>query len=313
MTRLRLTFMAALVVLSAAAAAQSSQRAALNPVLERHKDLVERFFAAVDAADLQTLRAVVGADYIEHASYAADGRDALLERATENAEVENGARRERVALVRMIGEGDQVWTYSRVQAAGTLMARIDMFRIDHDVIAEHWAVQETVNLQRANANDQWAVGKGAQNVDPQPKRVTKVVSAEELNRNKEVSRLFFQYAEAIDPDERRKLLDIATPAYIQHNAQGQDGIGGFVTRASPLPHHMNVRILAEGDFVWSLNVPNFAQGMRDGIERVNFNQWRLENGKLAEHWGTYESVPAARPNGNDVLGFGRTHTRDFTR
>ena len=71
-------------------------------------------------------------------------------------------RRERPALIRMIAERAEVWTYSRVNAAGTLMARIDMFRIENDLVAEHWAVQEKVTLQRANANDQWAMGSGPQ-------------------------------------------------------------------------------------------------------------------------------------------------------
>ena len=123
---------------------------------------------------------------------------------------------------------------------------------------------------------------------------------------------FFQYAEATDVNERRKLLDIATPEYIQHNARGSDGIAAFATRPMPLPQHMNVRLLAEGDYVWSLNVPNFADGAGDGVERINFNQWRLENGRLAEHWGTYESVPANRRNPNDFLGYGRTKTGDLT-
>ena len=293
---------------------QGVQRAGLNPALERNKDVLERYFTLADKGDVAGLAGVVGAGYIEHASYAADGRDALLKRVTENLQVDDaGARRERSELIRMIAEHDQVWTYSRVNAAGTAIARIEMFRLEDGKIAEHWTVQEKVNRERTNANDQWAVGKGPRSVEGQPKRVSKAVSPAELERNKLVGRLLFQYAEATDTVERKKLLDIATPEYIQHNARGSDGIQAFTTRPNPLPHDMNVRMLAEGDFVWSLNVPDFAQGAREGIERVNFNQWRIENGRLAEHWGTYESVPAQRLNTNDFLGYGRTHTRDFTR
>jgi len=297
----------AAAVLAIGVDAQSRSGAAAP--LERNKDLLERYFALVDKADTTGLTSVVSPGYIEHASYAADGREALLARVTESS----STRRERSVLVRMIAERDQVWSFSKVDAAGTTIGRIEMFRLEGDQIAEHWAVQEKVNLERTNVNDQWAMGKGPQRFESQPTRVTKVVPAAELERNKQVGRLFFQYAESTDLTERRKLLDIATPEYVQHNARGADGIQAFTTRPQPLPHHMNVRMLAEGDWVWSLNVPGFAQGERDGVERVNFNQWRIENGKLAEHWGIYESVPAQRSNTNDFLGYGRTHTRDFSR
>ena len=303
----------ALILFTELTSVANGQQQELDAALERNKNLIARYFALVDAGDVQALRSVVSTDYVEHASYAADGRDALLARIAVSLQTENGVRRERSELVRMIAERDEVWTYSRVTAAGTLMARIDMFRLEGNQVAEHWAVQEKVNPQRSNANDQFALGKGPQDFTRQPKRVMRRATAAEIARNKQVSRLFFQYAEATDMTERRKLIDIATPEYIQHNAGGQDGIAGFATRANPLPNHMNVRLLAEGDLVWSLNVPNFSQGWREGVERVNFNQWRIENGRLAEHTGTYESVPAKRANTNDFLGYGRTHTRDFSR
>jgi predicted SnoaL-like aldol condensation-catalyzing enzyme len=298
-------------VTTAAAQAPNARRSSL----EGNKDVVGRYFSLVEKADIAGLTAIVSPDYIEHAAYAADGRAALFKRVVENAANAEGSslRRERGELVRMIAERDQVWTFSRVDAAGAIIGRIDMFRLEADRIVEHWAVQEKVNLERTNANDQWAMGKGPQQFEEQPKRVSRIAPADELERNKHVARLFFQYAEATDMAERRKLLAIATPAYVQHNARGADGIQAFTTRPNPLPHHMNVRMLAEGDWVWSLNVPGFAQGARDGFEQVNFNQWRLEGGKLAEHWGIYERVPAERPNTNDFLGYGRTHTRDFSR
>lgn len=309
------TVVVAILAIAAAVTTGAQAPSSTRSPLEGNKDLVERYFSLVDRADVAGVTALVSPDYIEHASYAADGREALLKRVVANASSADGPsiRRERGELVRMIAERDHVWSFSRVTIDGAIFGRIDMFRLEGNQIAEHWAVQEKVSLQRTNANDQWAMGKGPQKFENQPKRATKAVSADELERNKQTARLFFQYAEATDLTERRKLLEIATPEYVQHNARGSDGIQAFTTRPNPLPHHMNVRMLAEGDWVWSLNVPNFAQGARDGIEQVNFNQWRLEGGKLAEHWGIYESVPAQRPNSNDFLGYGRTHTRDLTR
>ncbi len=109
------------------------------------------------------------------------------------------------------------------------------------------------------------------------------------------------------------MRDWSRPDYVQHNARGQDGVEGFANGPRPLPHHELVRAIAEGDYVWCPNIPGFAQGSAQNAERANFNQWRIEDGKLAEHWGTYEAVQPNRANANDFFGFGRGQGRDLTR
>ena len=282
--------------------------------LEKNKDVVEQFFASADRGDVEKLRSIVSEDYIEHASYQADGGDALLAAVAENVRTTDaGVRKEKSEIVRMIAEGDEVWVYTRVNAAGTLMARVNMFRLERGRIAEHWAVQEVVNPMRTNANDHFAAGRGPQKAESQPKRVAKAVGRDELERNKDVMRKFFLYAEADDVKDRNKLRDWARPDYIQHNPRGQDGVEGFANGPRPLPHHLLVRTIAEGDYVWCLNIPSFEQGSAANPERANFNQWRIEGGKLAEHWGTYETVQPRRANTNDFFGSGRTRARDLTR
>ena len=333
----------AVIVLGSAASGQAPRPATSRALLEKNKDVVERLFALADKGDVDQVRSIVSGDYIEHASYQADGRDAWLATIADNVKTTDaGARREKSDIIRMLAEGDHVWVYTRVLAAGTLMARMNMFRLENGVIAEHWAVQEITNTTRANANDQWAVGRGPQNADAQPKRVMKVVSQEQLERNKDVMRKFFLYSEAQDPAERMKLLQWATTGpggYIQHNANGQDGIEGFAGargagRAAgdgrgPAPaagqgagggggrgaqaNHLLVRAVAEGDYVWCLNIPGFKQGSVQSPERAIVNQLRIEDNKLAEHWGTYETVQPMRANTNDFFGYGRLQARDLTR
>ena len=94
-------------VVAAPAIAQSpTSRAAL----EKNKDVVEQFFMLADSGSVDALRKIVSADYIEHASYAVDGRDALLKAVTENVGTnESGVRKEKSEIVRMLAEGDQVW------------------------------------------------------------------------------------------------------------------------------------------------------------------------------------------------------------
>lgn len=46
---------------------------------------------------------------------------------------------------------------------------------------------------------------------------------------------------------------------------------------------------------------------------AQFNQFRVEDGLLTEHWGVYQDVPPVRQNGNTFFGFGRGPAADYSR
>lgn len=90
--------------------------------------------------------------------------------------------------------------------------------------------------------------------------------------------------------------------YVQHNplvAEGPEGLKAFVDfLKSDYPHAKSEikRIFAEGDYViihvHSVRIPN-TRG------RAIFDLFRLENGKIVEHWDAIQEVPesSANPNG----------------
>lgn len=86
--------------------------------------------------------------------------------------------------------------------------------------------------------------------------------------------------------------------YIQHNPQtheGSEGLearngGGFATEYNRLH-----RVLAEGNFVLAVS-----QGSLNGDPTSFYDLYRLNGGKLVEHWDTIEKIPprSARKNDN---------------
>lgn len=297
--------------------------------LERNKAVVERFFALANAANTNGLSEIVRADYIEHAD-APDRLEGLtrtigLNSQPAKADIAEERQRIRGDIVRMIAERDHVWTYSQVKGASSRVARIDMFRLQDGQIAEHWAVSEQVNEQRRNENDNFAAGSGPQDFTRQPRRITTPASAAVLERNREVARLFYQYFEVRDDAALRTIM---TEDYIQHNAGAGTGREGLLAnmpafrarvaeeakkRAAagqpPVPPEANneiIRILTEGDLVWI-----FVRD--DSGARAQFNQFRVVNGVLTEHWGTYQDVPVFRQNGNTFFGSGRGPAADYSR
>ncbi len=84
--------------------------------------------------------------------------------------------------------------------------------------------------------------------------------------------------------------------YTQHNptvANGPEALRELVTKVRagfPQLHITAVSAVAEGDLVI---LHNQAAG------QANFDMYRVENGKLIEHWDVLESAPSSTASGND--------------
>lgn len=94
------------------------------------------------------------------------------------------------------------------------------------------------------------------------------------------------------------------PKYIQHNPGAPDGIEGFkafiALRKEKFPNAKSEikRAFAEGDFV-ILHV----HAVREPGERGNaiVDIFRLENGKIVEHWDVVQPIPEKAANTNGMF------------
>jgi len=92
--------------------------------------------------------------------------------------------------------------------------------------------------------------------------------------------------------------------YTQHNPNVTDGKEGlkaliqYLRDNYPNAHSEFVRVFAEGDYVivhvHSLREPN-TRG------RAIFDLFRLENGKIVEHWDAVQDVPETSVNSNGMF------------
>ncbi|MFL6077070.1 MAG: nuclear transport factor 2 family protein [Mycobacteriales bacterium] len=118
-------------------------------------------------------------------------------------------------------------------------------------------------------------------------------------RNKETVRAF--YAALVDKDFERASRCLG-PRYVQHNPLVGDGIEGFeaflgyLRREFPGLRAEIKQLFADGDYVighvHGIRVP----GQR-GSAIVDI--FRLEDGRIVEHWDVQQPIPAeaANPNG----------------
>ena len=98
--------------------------------------------------------------------------------------------------------------------------------------------------------------------------------------------------------------DYVGPTYTQHNpyvpdgiAGGVKGLGGMLAK-NPQTHIYIKRTIAEGDLVVDHNLTTAKPGDR-GTAIIDI--FRLQNGKIVEHWDVLQAVPATHANNNTMF------------
>jgi predicted SnoaL-like aldol condensation-catalyzing enzyme len=91
-----------------------------------------------------------------------------------------------------------------------------------------------------------------------------------------------------------------SPEYTEHSIVSADGLDGLRGVAGSLPagfRYTRTRLLGEQDLV-------LAHGRYDGIGPtpvVAFDLWRVEGGKIAEHWDAHQAWAAKTVSGHTML------------
>ena len=94
------------------------------------------------------------------------------------------------------------------------------------------------------------------------------------------------------------------PKYIQHNPGAPDGIEGFkgflnfLREKFPNSHSEIKKAFADGDFV-ILHVHAVREPGTRGRAIVDI--FRLENGKIVEHWDVAQDIPEKMPHNNGMF------------
>lgn len=114
-----------------------------------------------------------------------------------------------------------------------------------------------------------------------------------LNANKELARRFMELV--VNPETAHLAREFLTDDYLQHNPNLPDGPDAIVNFAAmdegkDAKELMTVagpaRFIAEGDLVVMMQPLARPDPLHPGETYVHwwFDVWRIEDGKLAEHW-----------------------------
>lgn len=235
-------------------------------------------------ADRAYIMAHVAEGYIQHNPVAADGRAGLLAFVDyiETLDPPLGVR-----PVRVLAEGDLVVIQSEYDFFGPKVI-FDLFRFEDGKLAEHWDAMQEVPATTASGRGMTDGTVGITDLDQTAANKALVTGL--------INEVFMQGK--ID-----RLDAYIAPGYMQHNpfvADGLDGLKGFIAYLAenkiPFAYKTLHNVVAEGNFVFTQ-----VEGMYDGKPTAFYDLWRVEGGKIVEHWDSVQEVPATMAHGNGMF------------
>ena len=181
-------------------------------------------------------------------------------------------------IVRVIEDGNYVITHS-IDDSSEPTVGFDIFKFENGKIVEHWD-----NLQAAVAK----TPSGHTMIDG----ATEIKDLDKTKENKElVEKFVLGFLVNGDMAAVDKYLD--STSYVQHNPAIADNVEGlqqalkyFMDNKISFKYDKVHMILGEGNFVLTVS-----EGEIGGVHSSFYDLFRVENGKIVEHWDTIEAIP----------------------
>ena len=264
----------AIAALSAAAQSQAEAVTASETLGANARQAMIDIFRKKDTTAVDRY---FGEPFIQHDPTLADGLAGMKSFA---AEVANSSAAD-ITIYRTIVDGDFVLLHSRYQDVrryGGSAIAFDLFRFKDGKIVEHWGGQEPETPPNLSGRTQ---------VDG-PRDV---IDREKTEANRTLVRTYRETVMgSLRFDRIEEFIDDAH--YAQHASKIGDGIAQLRSRIAGVAKEggqlylTSRRFVAEGNFVLVLSEGDLPSGLT-----ALYDLFRVENGKIVEHWDVLTPIP----------------------
>ena len=245
------------------------------------KHHIRALLKSIETGDPAPIAVVNQAKYIQHnpqTHEGSEGLEALFMRLSKTSP--------RVNVPRAFEDGDYVFAHTEYDFAKSNIG-FEVFRFEGEHVVEHWD-----NIQQRQGPNQ----SGQSMVDGPTEATDHALT----DANRQVVAAFVD--EVLVRRELEKLEEfIDEDRLIQHNPHIGNGPSALrsalVARSATgfmIEYHRAHRVLAEGNFVLAVS-----EGSLDGVHSSFYDLFRVDGGKLVEHWDTIEAVPPISEWKND--------------
>lgn len=180
-------------------------------------------------------------------------------------------------VVRAFEDGDLVFTHTEYDFFGP-KAAFDVFRFEDGLIVEHWDNMVPVTPPNPSGRTQF---DGATEITDIAKTEVNKAYINEFVHTILIEGKFDKFQDYFDGDN-----------YIQHNPNIADGLSGLFAgieamdkQGVKMEYFKLHKLMGEGNFVLTMCEGKFA-----GAPTTYYDLFRIENGKIAEHWDVMEPL-----------------------
>ena len=240
---------------------------------------------AVETGNAATISDIVREDYVQHTPPVPDGRKGLIGLIQKIANKEIPAPT--IKNVRTFEDGEFMVLHHDVQWPNR-KAMIEIFRFKDGLAVEHWSGVQDHPEKTANGH---SMVDGA----------TTITDKAYTEKNKALVKSFVETV--LIKGQFDKIGDYYHNDIIQHNPYIDNTIDGLKSGIANLQKQgitLQIEkihyVIGEGNFVLTVSEGKFA-----GKPTAFFDLFRVENGKVAEHWDVLQEIPAQMAHQNGMF------------
>lgn len=239
-----------------------------------NKEKVTALLSSIENGDPKPISYINPNKYIQHNLMVGDGLEGFGEVMKQLPEGSAKAK-----VVRAFQDGDYVFAHTEYNFFGPKIG-FDIFRFENGKIVEHWDNFQEIATDSASGRTQIDGPTEANDLD-------------KTDANKALVKGFV--GDVLKGANPGKITEyFSTEKYYQHNpdvADGLDALGAaleaMAKAGTPMIYTENHMILGEGDFVIAVSEGQFL-----GKYVAFYDLFRIEKGKIVEHWDTIEEIPS---------------------
>ncbi|MEH6456789.1 MAG: nuclear transport factor 2 family protein [Cocleimonas sp.] len=249
------------------------------------KEQIVKLLKGIETGDPSSVAVVNENKYIQHNPQTHEGSEGLAVLFKRLSKTNP-----RVNIVRAFEDNDFVFAHTEYDFTNRNIG-FEIFRFEDGQAVEHWDnIQERKGPNSAN----YSMVDGATNVTD--------IGDTEINRN-----VIQSFVEDVLISAKLELSShyINQEVYIEHDPESMNSVEWLARLSSETSaqtsKHSDLhsyekchRILAEGNFVLSV-----CEGTVNKVLTSFFDLYRLEEGRIVEHWDTVEAIPAQKDWKND--------------
>lgn len=255
--------------------------------MEKKKTEVKELLKSIETGDSKPVGYINPKKYTQHNLGAEDGLEGFGKLMSQ---LPKGSAK--VNTVRTFADGDYVITHTDYNFFGPKVG-FDIFRFENGKIVEHWDNLSEKSTPNPSGHTQL---DGETEIKDKNKTADNKKFVSEFVNNVLVKQQYDKTANYINADN-----------YKQHNSQIGDNLSGLQAALGALAkqgikmeYDKVHKVFGEGNFVLTVSEGKFA-----GKPTSYYDLFRVENGKIVEHWDILETIPPKDQwkNQNGKFGF----------